>query len=338
MSLGSPATSGSCDAYALVLAALERLGISVVVSAGNDSKAVNTPANCTNVIAVGGLRHTGTKNGFASLGPQVTLSAPAGNCVNTSGSCVYPILSTYNSGSTTPGSAAYTSGNDSDYAVGTSFSAPLVAGTVGLMISANPDLSPAQVRTYLTTSARAFPTTTSDSTIRQCTAPTAVAQDECLCTNSTCGAGMLDAGAALKIVQFNSPVAAFIASSNTVTPGSTVTLDASGATAPVNSVITGYAWSITEGASIATLSTSATNAALANLTTNGVGTVTVELRVTTNAATDNVRTSSQQIIVSDSTAASGDSGGGAASPFWLLGLLVATLALLVQRQGAHQAD
>jgi serine protease len=35
------------------------------------------------VIAVAALRHAGTKVGFSSLGPEVAVSAPGGNCVNT---------------------------------------------------------------------------------------------------------------------------------------------------------------------------------------------------------------------------------------------------------------
>ena len=56
------------------------------------------------VIAVAGLRHVGTKVGFSALGPQVSLSSPGGNCVNiTAGSaCLYPMLTTSNSGTTTP--------------------------------------------------------------------------------------------------------------------------------------------------------------------------------------------------------------------------------------------
>jgi serine protease len=89
---------------------LAKAGAVVVVSAGNDSLAVNAPANCVGAIAVGGIRHVGTKIGYSSLGPEVTLSAPGGNCFNTSGECLYPITSTSNTGLTTPVSAGYTSG------------------------------------------------------------------------------------------------------------------------------------------------------------------------------------------------------------------------------------
>ena len=46
------------------------------------------------VIAVGGLRHVGTKVGFSDLGPEIAISAPGGNCVNVAAgrACLYPIL------------------------------------------------------------------------------------------------------------------------------------------------------------------------------------------------------------------------------------------------------
>ena len=111
--------------------------------------------------------------------------------------CLYPLLSTSNTGATDPVSATYT---DSGYnaTLGTSFSSPIVAGTVALMRSANPSLTPAQVRSALKTSARAFPTTGGDSGAPVCQAPSDTAQDsECYCTDGTCGAGMADAGAAV---------------------------------------------------------------------------------------------------------------------------------------------
>ena len=62
------------------------MGVLVVASAGNESGPVDIPANCPGVLAVAGLRNVGTKVGYSSLGPQVGIGAPAGNCVNTAGS------------------------------------------------------------------------------------------------------------------------------------------------------------------------------------------------------------------------------------------------------------
>jgi hypothetical protein len=167
------------------------------------------------VIAVAGLRHVGTKVGYSDLGPEISVSAPGGNCVNAAAGapCLYPILTTANSGLTVPVSAAaggsiYT--DSFNASVGTSFAAPLVAGTVALMLSVQPSLAPAQVRTLLQATARPFPTTGGDNSdgtpVPQCTLPqpigaTQVEQLQCYCTTPTCGAGMLDAGAAVLAVQ-----------------------------------------------------------------------------------------------------------------------------------------
>jgi len=204
MSLGG---EGSCEAsYVDVMNQLTAAGVLVVASAGNEAgRALGAPANCPGVVAVAGLRHAGTKVGFSNLGPEVAVSAPGGNCVNvTAGApCLYPILSTTNAGSTVPTTAAYT--DSYDYAVGTSFAAPLVAGTAALVLSARPELVPSQVAQILKATARPFPTTGgTDASVVACTAPQydargqAIDQLECYCTTSTCGAGMLDAGAALQ--------------------------------------------------------------------------------------------------------------------------------------------
>jgi len=205
--------AGTCtSAYADAIARIKAAGTIIVVAAGNSSgHALGSPANCAGVVAVAGLRHIGTKVGFSDLGPQISISAPAGNCVNTGAGepCLYPILTTANAGLTTPiadssGGSIYTDGFDAS--LGTSFSAPLVAGTMALMLSVQPALSPDQALALLQAAARPFPTTgsvNSDGTpVLQCVAPEPsgapqVDQLECYCTTSTCGAGMLDARGAV---------------------------------------------------------------------------------------------------------------------------------------------
>src|SRR5215472_10487785 len=81
MSLGG---TGSCLAnYIEAIGQLAAAGVLVVVSAGNEGGPVDTPANCPGVAAVAGLRQAGTKVGYSSLGPEIALGAPAGNCVDT---------------------------------------------------------------------------------------------------------------------------------------------------------------------------------------------------------------------------------------------------------------
>ncbi len=324
---------------------LTAAGVVVVAAAGNDGLAVGSPANCAGAIAVAGVRHAGTKVGYSDLGPEVSIAAPAGNCVNSSGTCLFPLLTTSNKGTSTPvatsaGGAVYTDG-DTDPSLGTSFSAPLVAGTIGLMLSANPALTPAQVLSFLKSSARPFPATGAGTGVAACTAPSATAQSgECYCTRSTCGAGLLDAGAAVALAANGVPVANVTATATAVAVGMAVTFDGSasrgGAAAPVST----YLWEITSGASLATFS-SATNAASATLLPSAAGTVVVRLTVTDSAgraANSSIAlavgaapgsTGGSGTTTPTSTAtASSDGGGGGALPLgWLLGWLIGVAAL-----------
>ena len=203
MSLGSDAACSA--AFQDAVTSVGATGTVIVASAGNSAgHAVGSPANCAGVIAVAGLRHVGTKVGFSDLGPGIALSAPGGNCVNIAAGtpCLYPILTTSNSGATIPVSPIYT--DSFNPSLGTSFSAPLVSGTAALMLSAQPSMTPFQVRLVLEGTARPFPAVSDDAGIAQCTAPqfdatgAPVDQLECFCTIDTCGAGMLDAGAAVQ--------------------------------------------------------------------------------------------------------------------------------------------
>lgn len=198
MSLGG---GGVCTLdYIEALAALSTLAHPpvIVASAGNSSgQAVSSPADCPGVIAVAGLRHIGTKVGFSDLGPEITISAPGGNCVNTGDNepCLYPILGASNTGKTGPETSTYTDSFNSS--VGTSFSAPLVAGTAALMLSLRPTLTAEQIVTLLKKTARAFPTTGAAATVQTCHVSDGSEQLECYCTTGTCGAGMLDVAAAV---------------------------------------------------------------------------------------------------------------------------------------------
>ncbi|MEO7158705.1 MAG: S8 family peptidase [Vicinamibacterales bacterium] len=214
MSLGGDGQCGA--AYQQAVNDVTAAGTVIVVSAGNSSgAAVSTPGNCSGVITVAGLRHVGTKVGFSSLGPEVAISAPGGNCVNTTANspCLYPILTTTNTGTTVP--VGFTWSDSFNRSLGTSFSAPLVTGTVALMLSVQPSMTPQQVKQVLQAAARPFPASDSIPNIGTplpvCTAPRfdgsgkAIDQTECHCTTATCGAGILDAGAALLATKSGAP-------------------------------------------------------------------------------------------------------------------------------------
>jgi serine protease len=118
----------------------------VVVAAGNsNTNAINSnPANCAGVITVAATNRSGGKASYSNYGTNVTIAAPGGD----SGA---GILSTLNSGTTTPASDNYA------WYMGTSMATPHVAGVVALMLSANPNLTPDDVAAKLKSTARAFP-------------------------------------------------------------------------------------------------------------------------------------------------------------------------------------
>src|SRR5262245_36210762 len=220
-------------------------GVTVFVSAGNEGSLVDSPANCVGAMAVTGLRQIGTKVGFSSLGLNAGIGAPAGNCINTGQGqpCLFSIITTTDQGTTAPSGPTYT--DQINFNVGTSFSAPIVAGAAGLMHAVNARLPPELVIARLKESATPFPTT-SDSTPAPpvCHVPTSSADvqlAECICTKQTCGAGMLDASAAVGAAA--RPIA-FIGIPASVAAGQLVSLDGSVSSAACNRTLSSFAWAV----------------------------------------------------------------------------------------------
>jgi len=172
MSLGGYGTCGSAIQEAVDLAMAQ--GAVVVVSAGNESDNVSNyaPSNCAGVITVGASGVSGDRSSYSNFGRRVDITAPGGDIGN--GAAGY-VLSTASDGTTVPGGPAYVNG------IGTSFAAPLVSGTVSLMLARNANLTPGRVMSIITGTARDFPAGT-----------------QCGATNGKlCGVGLLDAGVAL---------------------------------------------------------------------------------------------------------------------------------------------
>ena len=145
LSLGGAGTCGSAMQSA-INGAVGR-GTTVVIAAGNSNANVSgfSPANCSNIIAVASNTSTGARSSFSNYGAGITISAPGSG-----------IVSTLNSGQTTPGSESYASYD------GTSMAAPHVAGVVALIQSvSSPAKTPAEIKALLTSTARAFPSTPS---------------------------------------------------------------------------------------------------------------------------------------------------------------------------------
>ncbi len=312
LSLGSP---GNCvSSYQTAFTALAEAGILVVASAGNDSGPVETPANCAGALAVAGLRQVGTKVGYSSLGSQVAVSAPAGNCpdLDTTFLCSYSLVTADNTGQTEPVSSTYT--DDFNYNIGTSFSAPIVAAVAGLMHSVNDGLTATEFTARIKASARPFPP--KDSAIPTCPSlDPATAQ--CNCTTTTCGAGIADAPGA--VADALRPMARIVKPGGTGA-GQNVTLDASSSDAARGRSVTGYLWTAGSGDP---LFDGPTNGTTATVVVPDIGLVTVRLTVTD----DLDRTDTQEVTLG-ATPSSG--GGGAIHPVVLLGL-----ALLLRRRRLH---
>jgi serine protease len=297
LSLGG---SGSCPStYQNVINTLTTMGVLVVASAGNESGPVDAPGNCGGVLAVAGLRNVGTKVGYSSLGPEVGVAAPAGNCVNSSGACLRSIDTTVNFGLTTPGVNGYT--DETNPNLGTSFSAPIVSGVAALMRAVNSNLTPPQLIARMKSSASPFPPNSGNLPVCPNVDPVT---GECSCVQGQCGAGMVNALNAVKAAL--NPIAA-VAVPATVSAGSNSVFDAGGSVAACN--VTGalsYAWTATGGV---TIQSGANTAQVTVVSTGAAGTLT--LKVTDSAA--NTDTATVTFTSTGATTTAPSSAGTAAT-------------------------
>lgn len=243
LSLGSP---GNCSAaFQSAINDANAKGAIVVVATGNaGANAVYQPANCSAVIAVTAHAIDGDNADYANIGTQTTISAPGGGCGTQSMTCV--------PGYTADGPSVYSLGNtgatvpQADNAAlksGTSMAAPHVAGTIALMLSVNPALTRAEVTSLLRSAARPFE-----------------AGSTCMLPENSglCGAGLLDAQAALAAV---TPIVQVSPANQVVAPAATVTLSGS-AQAPAGRSIASYQWraAASNPASIALMNANSANA------------------------------------------------------------------------------
>lgn len=145
MSLGAAGSSDGTDATSLAANNAVANGIVVVVAAGNEGPArytIGSPGAASNVITVGAMADVGeggfNLTDFSSRGPTADgrikpdIAAPG-----------YNITSVKTN--TTSSYVTYS---------GTSMATPFTAGTVALMLDANPNLSPSQVKSILASTAQ----------------------------------------------------------------------------------------------------------------------------------------------------------------------------------------
>jgi serine protease len=171
LSLGAYGEPCTAEEDALLASTLSPTGLrAIVVAAGNAAADANNdfPSSCPSTISVTATSNTGDRTFYSNYGTSVDLAAPGGDRGGLSG-LIY-LLS--NDGTTSAGAYAIAAGG------GTSYAAPMVVGTISLMLSVAPNLTPAQVRTILTTTYKPFPSSSK-------------------CTQTTCGKGLLDTNAAV---------------------------------------------------------------------------------------------------------------------------------------------
>jgi serine protease len=326
LSLGGQGTCTSAEQT--VINEVVATGATIIVSAGNDGSTVDAPANCAGVAGVGGLRNSGTKVGFSNLGPTVALSAPGGNCVNSTGPCTYSLDTTTNSGTTAPTTNTYTDQLNPN--LGTSFSAPIVAGIAAIMTSVNPNLRPSELITRLKLGTKPFPAAAPGSSTPTCHVPASssdVQTAECVCTTQTCGAGMANAPAA--VTEALRPVVA-IAIPATIAAGQNVSFSAAASGAACSRTVTTYAWTVTSPANYAI---QGANTSKATIVAPSSGTVTLKLTVTDDAG----HSDSDVVIVNPTSAASTAPSVADTGTCIVPGVSINPTSSSVQAGGATQA-
>jgi len=352
MSLGgrSPCSQTEQDA----VNAITQDGHVVVVAAGNDGGPVDAPANCVGTLSVAGIRQVGTKVGYSnvsSTAASITVAAPAGNCVTVNTSypwinpCQYSIETTSNDGLTVPSNPFYTysifartyTGNVlNEGSVGTSYAAPLVSGVVAMMVEANPNLNAAQIIARIQASATPFPAPAAPLPGGVCHVAslntdsngnyTDVQSQECQCTTTTCGAGMLNATAAL--ANALSPQVSIVTTPATASIGQTVTLDGSGSSAATGAYLTAYQWQVDPGTAIEN-----STSPIATLKFPALRPITVSLTVTDSLG----RQASASQVVHSKTFTEVNNGGGRMAPVGLLILALAALFEFLRRRAFSAA-
>jgi serine protease len=191
MSLGG---AGNCSVTTQnAISTARARGTVVVVAAGNsNTNAANfSPANCSGVITVASVGRTGARAYYSNYGTVVDVAAPGGDMSTGSAN---GILSTLNTGTTTPGSDTYA------YYQGTSMAAPHISGVVALMLGRNGTLSPDEIEARLRSSTRGFP-------------------GAC----ATCGTGIVDARAAVAAAAVASTAVTERENNNSLATAQTVT-------------------------------------------------------------------------------------------------------------------
>jgi serine protease len=296
-------------------------GTVVVAATGNESDtALISPANCRGVIAVTGHTINGENADYANIGAATTISAPgggspfllgAGGPTDDSNWTGYYVWSTLLFGATDPSSSDAGGRSGASYGgfTGTSVAAPHVAGAAALIKSLLPSASAEQVRGFLVNNVRPFPVGSACATGGP--------------FDGQCGAGLLDASAAVaRAVLSAPPVIVSGPQSLSIVEGQTATL----AVTAAGAATLRYQWK-RNGVDVAgATSSSYTTPALS------VGDSGTRYSVSVTNALGSVTSAEATITVTVASTGGpasppvGGGGGGGALPLGQLLLLVALLA------------
>lgn len=167
-------------------------GVLVVAAAGNAHGAPSRPASCRHVAGVAAVNRDGFKTHYSNFGAALHIATVGGDDSGGLWGGLLAddgLLGLDNLGLQAPGEPGYRARS------GTSYAAPVVSGTVGLMLAANPALTPQALLDGLAASARPH---VQSPLLATCSA---ASPGRCACSTSTCGAGLLDAPQALAYAQ-----------------------------------------------------------------------------------------------------------------------------------------
>nr|CBA28643.1 hypothetical protein Csp_A08170 [Curvibacter putative symbiont of Hydra magnipapillata] len=269
----------------------------VVVSTGNDSSntTITQPANCKNVIAVTAHRKDAASPVFANVGAGTTISAPG-----------VEIYSTSNDGAQAPGNDTFTSEN------GTSFSAPMVSSVAAMLYQIKPGITPDEVTSRIINSVRSFPVST-------------------FCSgNYLCGAGLLDADAAVaQTLDNDAPFAnAYASQTHNVGRGTSITLTGVAGAGTSGTSLATVQWTQVSGPAVTISNATGNVASILTPASSNDNNLVFRFRATTLAPAAKTADSFVTVnMVSAPVAASGGGGGGGSLESLSL-LTLAVLALL----------
>gem|GEM_PF-2726921 len=154
LSLGGSGQMGSDTAFDNALTAAYNAGITIFAATGNENtSSISYPANHDKVIAVGAASPSGQRKSTSSSDGEYWWGSNYGVNTQDNLKAVDIMAATILPTTDIRGSAGYSTGDYSTGFNGTSCATPYAAGVGALVKSRNPSLTPAEIRTILTSTA-----------------------------------------------------------------------------------------------------------------------------------------------------------------------------------------